>query len=128
MEPLFLAQLFGIYFIIVGAIVMLRQKSVMPAITDIMENRALLYVIALVELAAGLAVVLAYPQVSWDWLGVISLVGWVMTIEGILYLALPARKVQRFIKTFNTQSWYLSGGVLSIVLGVYLAGVGFNLV
>lgn len=128
MEPLFLAQLFGVYFVIVGAVVMLRQKAVMPAIAEIMENRALLYLLALVELAAGLAVVLAYPEVSFDWMGVISLVGWMMTIEGILYLALPYRQVHKFVKSFNTQSWYVAGGVLSIVLGVYLAGVGFGLV
>lgn len=128
MEPLFLAQLFGLYFLIVGAIVILRQQAVMPAIADIVENRAVLYILALVELGAGLAVAIAYPNVSLDWMGIISLVGWTMLIEGVLYLALPAKKVQKFVKTFNTQSWYVSGGILSIVLGAYLAGVGFGLV
>lgn len=128
MEPIFLAQLFGLYFLVVGAIVLLRQSTVMPAIADIAANRGLLYLIALIELAAGLAVIITYPDVSYDWMGVISLVGWMMVVEGILYLALPAKKVQKFVKSFNTPSWYLSGGVLSIVLGAYLAGVGFGLV
>lgn len=128
MESIFLAQLFGIYFIVVGALVMLRRKAVMPAIADLISNRPVLYVIALIELAAGLAVVLAYPVVSWDWMGAISLVGWILTLEGVLYLALPARKVQKFVKLFNTQSWYIAGSVLAVVLGAYLVGVGFNLV
>jgi len=128
MEPIFLAKLFGLYFLVVGAIVLLRQSTVMPAIAEIAKNRALMYIIALVELAAGLAVIIAYPDVSYDWMGVISLVGWMLTVEGVLYLALPHAKVQKFVKSFNTPSWYLSGGVLSIVLGAYLAGVGFGLV
>lgn len=128
MEPLLLAQLLGVYFIIVGGVVMLRRSSVMPAINDLVANRALLMVIALIELAAGLAIVLNYPSITPDWVGVISLVGWMLAVESVLYLALPNKKIQKMIRYFNTESWYVSGGVLSVILGAYLAGVGFGVV
>lgn len=123
---IFLAQLFGLYFIIVGAIVAIRRQSFMPAIADLANNRGLLLVLSVVEIIAGLALVLAYPTVTYDFVGIISLIGWMMLIEGILYLALPARSVQKLIRNFNTPSWYVYGGAVAVVLGVYLAGVGFG--
>lgn len=128
MEPLFLAKLFGLYFLIVGAVVMLKQTTFMPAMSQLIANRGVLFLIAFIELAAGLAVVLAYPEVSLDWMGIISLVGWVMIVESVFYLALPASKVQKFIRSFSKPSWYSAGAVLSIVLGAYLSGIGFGFI
>lgn len=123
----FLAELLGLYFIIVGLIVALRRSSLMPAIRELAANRPLLFLTAILELAAGLAIILVFPKVSFSPEGVIALVGWMMTIEGLLYLALPSRKVQKFIGRFNRPGWYLWGGILSIVAGAYLAGTGFGL-
>ncbi|MCE9643635.1 hypothetical protein K8Q93_00060 [Candidatus Parcubacteria bacterium] len=123
---IFLAQLFGLYFIIVGAIVALRRKSFMPAIADLTSNRPMLLVVAFVELAAGLAVVLAFPAITADVPGVISLIGWMMLVEGVIYLALPSRMVQKFVRRFNTPIWYVYGGAFSVVLGIWLAGSGFG--
>jgi len=123
---IFLAQLFGLYFIIVGAIVALRRKSFMPAITELSQNRPLLIVLAAVEIAAGLAVVLSYPAVTPNILGIISLVGWILLVEGVMYLALPLRTLQKFMRRFNTPIWYVYGGAFSVVLGVWLAGTGFG--
>jgi len=127
-EPLLLAQLFGLYFLIVGGVVMLRRQSIMPAIADMAANRGLLLLMALVELAAGLAVILMYPKITFDWLGLISLIGWMLVVEAVLYLALPMKTVQKFIKKFNTHSWYASTGVLAVIVGAYLAGIGFGVV
>lgn len=122
----FLAQLFGLYFVIVGAIVALRRKSMMPAMAELVNNRPVLLIMAFIELAAGLAVVLAYPTITVSVPGIISLVGWMMLVEGVIYLALPIRTVQKFVRRFNTNSWYVYGGAFSIVIGIYLAGVGFG--
>lgn len=128
MESLFLAQLIGLYLLVVGAVVSIRRTSIMPAVSDMVKNKALIIILAFVELAAGLAIVLAYPQITLDWMGIISVVGWMMVVEGILYLAMPFPAIQKMIRRFNTQRWYVAGGVVSIVAGTYLAGVGFGVV
>lgn len=122
-----LAQLLGLYLFIVGVIVLYRRKSIMPAVSQMVSNRALLMIFGLVEILAGLAVVLTYPQISASADGIISLIGWILTIEGIVYLAMPARTVQRFVRKFNTDTWYGTGGVIAILLGGYLAGNGFGI-
>jgi uncharacterized membrane protein len=123
-----LTQLLGVYFLIVGIIVVVRRTAFMPAIKQLMANRPMLLIVGMVELFAGLAVILAYPTVSFSTDGVISLVGWMMAVESIFYLLMPAKEMQKFVKKFNTPTWYLAGGLVAILLGGYLTGIGFGLI
>ncbi|PIR84217.1 hypothetical protein COU18_00500 [Candidatus Kaiserbacteria bacterium CG10_big_fil_rev_8_21_14_0_10_51_14] len=123
---LFLGQLLGIYFIVAGVIVILRRKSLIPAVAEFGDNRALILVVALVEFIAGLAIAIAHPIFTLDWKGLITLVGWWMMVEGVLYLMLPHSRMRKFIRMVNKLRWYTLGGALSILIGVYLAGGGFG--
>ncbi len=123
---IFLAQLLGVYFIIAGIIIIVRRKSLMPAVTEIGHNRALILIVALVELIAGLAIAIAHPVFTPDWRGAISLIGWWMIVESVIYLILPFSGMRRLVRYFNTSRWYISGGFTAIVLGGYLAGAGFG--
>ena len=123
---LFFAKLFGLYFIIIGALVFVRRDNIMPAISRFAEERAFLLIIAVVEIAAGLGLVLAFPGITFDLAGLISLIGYMLIVEGVLYLAAPAKFVRSFMGYFNRPGWYIVGGILSVVAGVYLAGKGFG--
>lgn len=124
---IFLAKLFGLYFMIAGVVVMARQKSFMPVMTNVFSSKPLIIILGLCQLFAGLALVLAHPIWTPNWQGVISLIGvWIM-VEGLFYVATPYYKVHKITKQFNTPAWYTSGGMLAIVLGAYLAGKGFGL-
>lgn len=125
--PLALTQLLGLYFLIVGIIVVARRRSIMPAVSELVANRGLILLLALTELMAGLAVILVYPKASLSADGIVAIVGWVLVVEGVLYLALPVKSVQKFVKSFNSQEWYLGGGFVSALIGAYLAGVGFGM-
>ncbi len=127
MYEFFFAQLFGLYFVIIGLIVMVRQKSIMPVMSEFFQNKVLMFFIPLLELAAGLALVLAYPTISLSLSGVVALVGWMMVVESVFYLTMPHQWLTRTMKKFNTPSWYTWGGLLSIVLGAYLAALGFGI-
>lgn len=124
---IFLAKLFGLYFLIAGGIIMMRQKSYMHIIMNVVGQRELLALIGLGQLFAGLGLVIAHPVFTADWRGVITIIGLWITIEGAFYLAAPYTKVMKFMRAFNTPAWYTSGGMLAVVLGGYLAGIGFGL-
>lgn len=123
---LFFAQLFGLYFIIIGALVLVRRDNIMPTVSRFTEERAFLLIIAVVEIIAGLGLILAFPGITFDLAGLISVIGYMLVVEGIIYLAAPAAFVTRFIGYFNRPGWYVTGGILSIILGLYLAGKGFG--
>lgn len=123
---IFLAKLFGLYFLIAGGIIMLRQKSFMPIVTEFFGSKPLIMLVGLVELVAGIAIAVAHPYATPDWRGVITLIGYWMIVEGIVYLASPYAKLHRMLRHFNTPTWYTSGGLVAVVLGAYLAGKGFG--
>ena len=123
---IFLAQLLGVYFIIAGVVILIRRKSLIPAVAEFGHNRALVLVVALVELLAGLAIAIAHPIWEPDWRGVITFLGWWMIVESVIYLILPYSGARKLIRQFNTSRWYISGGIIAIALGGYLAGAGFG--
>lgn len=130
MDPLslFLAKLIGLYFLIAGGIILVRRKSLIPTVAEFGQNRALVLILALVELCAGLAIALSHTILTLDWRGIITLLGWWMIIESVIYLILPFGGVRKIIRRFNTNIWYVTGGVCSIILGGYLAAAGFGLI
>lgn len=128
MESYFLAQLIGLYLLVVGVVVTVRRCSLMPAVAELVKNKGVLVLLGAVELAAGIAIVLVYPRITFDWMGIISLVGWMMVVESLVYLTMPLGRVQRTIRAFNKPSWYVGGGLIAIVLGAYLVAIGFGLV
>lgn len=125
---LFLAKVVGMYLLIVGCVVLARQRSIMPAISELAQSKALLMVLAFIELAAGLSLIVAYPTIDVSVAGLLALIGYIMVIEAIVYMALPSAKVRKMVGHFNRPAWYVSGGLASIVLGGYLVAISFGLV
>lgn len=123
---LFLAQLLGLYFIIIGIVVGFRRRSIMPTVKQMAANRPVMLMLAVIELAAGLALVLVYPTVSLSLEGILALVGWMMIVESIIYLAAPAKVVRSFVGVFNRPKYYIGGAILSVLAGAYLVAVGFG--
>jgi hypothetical protein len=123
---LFFAKLFGLYFLIVGVLIMIRRDSVMPAIIRFAHDRALLLIFAVIEIAAGVALVIAFPVVGPSVPGIISLIGYTLIVEGIFYMAAPALFIRTMIGYFNKPIWFVIGGIISVIAGVYLAGKGFG--
>ena len=124
---IFLAKLFGLYFLIIGVIILVRRKAVMPAVTELTSNRPVLLTIAIVEIGAGLALALAYPTITWNIDGIFSVIGYMLLVEGVIYLASPYRTTQKFIKSFNRSEWFMMGAVASVLIGAYLVAYGFQL-
>lgn len=124
---LFLARVIGLYLLIVGLVAVFRKKSIMPAVSDLGNNRAILIALGAIELAAGLALVVAYPTVSLSLDGILSVLGYMLIIESIIYFAFPVKFVRKMISKFNRPHWYVGGGLVSAVIGAYMAAISFGL-
>ena len=121
-----LAKVLGLFLIIVGALIMARRRYYLPVFGAYPEQRLIRAVVSLAQLLAGLFLVVMHNVWSPLPAAIITIIGWMVVIEGAIYLVLPDDVVGRFIRTFNTERWYLAGGVLAIVVGAYLAAFGFG--
>lgn len=122
---IFLAKMLGLYFLLLAVVGLFRQKSVKNMLRDIGKEPLLIWTIASVEIAAGLALILGH-SVWQGWELVITLVGWAFLIEGLFYLLFPARTISKVVRRMAKGKWYSLGILLSLIIGVYLAGYGFG--
>jgi hypothetical protein len=119
-----LSKALGICLVVIGAAIILRRRYFLAAFAAFVEQRLLRIVASMIELAAGLFLVV---RNAWSPLpaAVITLIGWMAVVEATVYLLLPDTVLARLMETFNTAGWYVVGGVLAIGTGLYLAGFGF---
>lgn len=125
---LYLGQVFGLYMIVVGIVVMAKEDQFMPVIGAFLKDKTELMLVAFVEFLAGLFFVLGYQEWGTVYEGVLSVFAWLVLLEGLMYMAAPSSWVAWVAKTFNVKMWYLGGGLASVVIGIYLAGIGFGII
>lgn len=89
------------------------------------EQRLLRFTLSMIELLAGLALVMhnAWSPAA---AAILTLLGWMAVMEAVFYMLAPDGVVRRFMAVFNTEGWYLVGGSLAVPVGLYLAGFGFG--
>jgi cytochrome c biogenesis protein CcdA/glutaredoxin len=90
-----------------------------------MSDKALLYFVAMFELAAGLAIVLVHNVWSGGWPIIITVVGWLMVIEGTAVAIFPVREMQKLFRGLTGKGWLNFWGLIVLVIGAYLTYIGF---
>jgi hypothetical protein len=123
-----LSKVLGIFFTILGATILLRRHYYLPVFAAFGRERLTRVTVSMIELMAGLFLVVMHNDWSSIAAAIISLIGWMAIAESAIYLALPDAWVEKFLYTFNTSGWYVTGGLLAMTAGVYLAGHGFGFI
>ena len=123
---LLLAQIFGLYFLIVGVVLVVRHKTLPQIINSLLTNEGLMFFAGVFILLLGLLLVLVHN--SWEaglaW--IITLIAWLTLIKGVLYMLFPS-VLASIANWFNTRGLYAWGGVVAIIVGLYLTSQGFGL-
>lgn len=122
-----LSKVFGVYLVVIGAILMARRQYFTSVFAGFVEHKLLRMTIAIVQLLAGLFLIITHNEWTPLAAGIITFFGWAMAIEGAAYLVLSDRAVGKIIRAFNTKAWYIVGGLLAIVIGLYLISIGWDL-
>ena len=124
---LYLARALGLALIALGLIIMVRRAYYMQVYPQIVTERMTRMVFGTFALIGGL--LLAFHDPLWQTLpsAVIALIGWLVVAEALAYLALPDETLAKLIAMFNVPTAYIVGGVIALVLGIYLAVIGFGL-
>ncbi|MEX0918704.1 MAG: hypothetical protein WDZ85_01935 [Candidatus Paceibacterota bacterium] len=127
-SSIFLSQMIGIYLVLIGLVFLFKRKTLMPAMKEVIQSKSLLYIVAMLELAAGIAIVLNHNIWAWSSELLITLFGWLLIVESAAYLLLPYKRMEKLALKFNTPAWYGSCGAGAVIIGAYLIGVGFGLI
>ena len=127
-RTIFLSKLIGLYCILAALSMMARGQATVETITALLQNSPMMFILGVITLLAGLAMVLAHNV----WSGgarsaIVTLVGWITLIRSLLILFLPPEMVRRlFLGQLRYQQLFYLYGAIALILGVYLTYSGFT--
>jgi hypothetical protein len=124
----FLSKLIGLYCIVLSLSMFANRQMTVETVTALANNRPLLYVVGVMAVAAGLAMVLSHNVWSGGALPVIvTLIGWLTLIKGTLFFFLsPEAEARVFLGGLRYEAYFYVYAAVSLLLGIYLTYGGFR--
>lgn len=129
MSPLtlYLSQLIGLALMLVGLSLFLRRDFYTETASAFIDDRPLLLILGMMRLIIGLAIVLAHNVWSGSAAAVIiTLIGWIELIRGVLLLFLPTDRLEATLEAVQFEKFYYYYAIVPVLLGAYLTYAGFS--
>jgi len=123
---LLIAKILGIVMLTKAIGVFVKGDEMVEMIQELKQGKLLLYLVTTLELIAGLVIVLTHSV--WEgWPAIITILGWLMILEGAYFMIFPMEPCMRFIKKIKKTDHIRKYAVIALILGLYLTYKGFNL-
>lgn len=121
-----IARLVGPTFIAIAAGILLNAPFYVGAVVEAVHSPTLVYISGIASLLAGLAIVNAYTAWTADWRVVVTVLGWILVIAGIVRIVIP-QLVTPLATTFFSGPTALSiTAVIVLVIGGFLTFKGYR--
>ena len=122
---MYLAQLFGLYLVIVSILMITRKDEMTQGVKAFCANPGLFMLSGAIDLLGGLALLIGHPVWAWDWPVVITLLGLLMVVKGILRLGYPSVCISWIRYILGDSKWWAWMSIVTLVIGVFLLINGF---
>ena len=124
----FLSRLLGLYLILISLAMAAHRQATIESMTALMHNPPVLFVVSVIAVAAGLAMVLGHNVWSGGVLPVmVTVSGWLMLIKGALLLFLsPEAATGVFLAGLHYQQFFSVYTGIALVFGLCLTYGGFR--
>jgi len=122
----YLAELLGLYIVLVGVVMVVKPQPIRELMTAIVAQRALLFLVGALRVLLGLAIVLAHNRWSGTLPAVVTLIGWITLVRGIVMWLVPPETERKMVAYFQRSGPYYTTAIIAIVLGLWLAYAGFT--
>lgn len=122
---IFIARIFGLCYLIIGAGLLLNQKFWREAIEDFSKNAATVFFGGIFALVVGVVIVLTHNVWVGNWTVIITIIGWIALIKGIWIIVFPGT-VSKFMQVYRkNKSLLLVQSIGALVFGAVLTYFGF---
>jgi uncharacterized membrane protein len=121
-RTIFLGRLIGLSYILFSLSMFTHKQATIGAVTSLLQNAPLMFILGLIGLVAGLAMVLAHNVWSGGALPVIvTLVGWATLIKCLLLLFLsPEAESRVFLEGLHYEQLFYFYYAFAVLLGIYM--------
>lgn len=123
---IYFAQFFGLLFLILALSMLFGKKMILEALEDFAHNKGLSYLGGLIAVAAGLAMVLGHNIWNAGMLAlVVTLIGWLMLVKGIMLLFVTPELYMKIYKMFDLGNSYYIISIIFLLVSLYFMYAGF---
>jgi uncharacterized membrane protein HdeD (DUF308 family) len=124
-NTIYLAQLLGPVFVVSSLGAMINSQGMIYLIDEFSKSNSMRYLVGVMEMLAGLALVLSHNYWQTDLAGfLITFVGWAMVFEGALWTLFP-QQLTEIAGRFRSKSLMYVSGMIGILMGAYLVYFGY---
>jgi hypothetical protein len=126
MQPaVFIARLIGPVLAAIGLGVLANGPFYTGLILEAVHSPTLIYFSGLMSLAAGLAILNVHR--SWSgWPVIITIIGWLLAIGGVIRLVLPATSATLATDVYSKPYVLLIVALVALVVGALLTVMGYR--
>jgi uncharacterized membrane protein len=120
----YLAEIWGIFLVVVPLALLINQKYLKRLFAEV-ENEATMFFLSIVSLVIGLAMILAHNVWAKNWQVIITILGWLALIKGIAVLFLP-KLVKKWVKKIENAPFLPYALMIMVLIGLVIAYLGFT--
>jgi hypothetical protein len=126
-RSIFLAKLIGPLLATIGIALIFNAETFRVMATEFLKSYSLIYMAGLLALTAGLAIVNTHNEWTGDWRIVITLLGWLCVIGGVVRIVFPRAVEALGASMIATTSdvWIIGEGIVFLALGAWLSFKGY---
>jgi hypothetical protein len=125
-SAVFVARLVGPVFVAVGLGILLNGTFYTALILEAVHSPTLIYFSGLISLIPGLAILNVHRTWSGGWPVIVTIIGWLMVIGGVIRLVLPATTATLAGDLYSKPAALLIVAIITLVVGAYLSFEGYR--
>ena len=116
----------GPYFVVAGIGMLLNQDAYAAMIAEFVHSNALIFISGVLSLPAGLAILNVHRAWTADWRVIVTILGWLAVIGGVLRLVLPQVTAMIGSTVYSGSAAVPIFAVIALVLGGFLSFKGYR--
>ena len=104
----------------------LSPDTLTGVMKDFMGNLAIIWLVGILALVAGLAIVNAHNLWIGDWRVLITILGWLLVVRGVSNLMFPGKIQELGNRMMESHAGPILGTIALVVLGGILSAMGYE--
>lgn len=120
-----LAQIIGLYCILVGIAMILHPKRFKVMLNDFINSPAVLNLAGIITLILGIILIVFHNIWIWSWIVLITIIAWFTLIRGIIDLFVPEFAIKMAKRLESSSNFYYVSAIITLIVGLILGYYGF---
>jgi hypothetical protein len=121
----FLARLVGPFLVVMGLGLLVNGDVYQTMAGQFLQSLALIYVSGLLAFVAGLAIVNTHNVWAADWRVIITILGWLGMLGGVMRIVFPQVVEQVGTNMLAHRGYIIGAWIVLLVLGLWLSYAGY---